>query len=631
MNPQRSRTRRSLLLAASLATILHPAFSADLMETAQPSTTISDVHVFVVANDGSLTEDDETTLKANTSAGIGDIAQRYIWFDKSTSTLQVTDAYSVSADGTRHDVAPDQIREIQEPRSAGAPTFADGRLKAVIFTAVDAGSTVHLSFHKTVSKSVIPGQFDYFVEPSRGPVQSQTLVFDLPEGKPLYADTRGYKAAPPVTRNGRTRYEFAYSTLHYDRVETGAVGYVQYGDRLMVSTFPDYKSFAASYRDAAIDPTANDPAIRNLAESLTRNDAGPREKAATLYDWVRHNIRYVSLYLGQSAAVPHKAAQILANRYGDCKDYVALYGALLSAVGIENEPALIALGSVYTLPSVPGYGVAAINHIITWLPGLNMYADATASSVEFGYLPLAEMDRPALLVDDGTLTRTPSTQPLSRDVRLQIAVATDGSAAFSSQVEDGGWSAGPERAILRHAAPQRRQQIADVRLRATGLRGTASLTASDLEATGTPVTTTLRGTIDDVVWPTGTTALPALTSLSGGIATQVESLLAERVRTQPFVCTGGNFNEVAQLSLPKSVRVTDLPADLKLADAFFTYSSRYVFDPATNTLQAERHLQANFGKQVCSPAEFAAMQPVLKRIERDTKSQIVVRSIAMAN
>ncbi|AME26010.1 MULTISPECIES: DUF3857 domain-containing transglutaminase family protein [Burkholderiaceae] len=627
MNLQRSRARNALaLLAAFLMCMLRPAFAADTMETEQPSTTISDVHIFTIADDGSLTEDDEITLKANTSAGIGDVAQRYVWFDKSTSTVQVSDAYSVSADGTRHDVAPDQIREIQEPRSAGAPTFADGRLKAVIFPAVDAGSTVHLRFHKTVSKSVIPGQFDYFVEPARGPVQSQTLVFDLPEDKPLYADARGYKALSPVTHNGRTRYEFAYSTLHYDRVEAGAVGYVQFGDRLMVSTFPDYKSFAASYRDGAIDPTANDPAIRNLAESLTRNNATSREKAATLYDWVRHNIRYVSLYLGQSPAVPHKASQILANRYGDCKDYVALYGALLSAAGIENEPALVALGSVYTLPSVPGYGASAINHIITWLPGLNMYADATASAVEFGYLPLAEMDRPALLVGDGTLTRTPPTQPLSRDVRLQIAVAPDGSAAFSSQVEDGGWSAGPERAILRHAAPQRRQQIGDARLHATGLRGAASLTASDLDATGTPVTTTIRGTLDDVVWSTGTTALPALTSLSGGIASQVENLLAERVRTQPFVCIGGNFNEVAQLSLPKTVRVNDVPADTNISDTFFTYSSRYVFDPATNLLQTERHLQANFGKQVCSPAEFAAMQPALKRIERDTKSQVVVKS-----
>ncbi|MDB5783117.1 transglutaminase domain-containing protein, partial [Caballeronia mineralivorans] len=489
------------------------------------------------------------------------------------------------------------------------------------------GSIVHLRFHKTQSKPVIAGQFDYFVELSRGPVENQRLIFDLPADKPLYADARGYVAVPPVTQGGRTRYEFDYSRAHYDRVEAGAVGYAQYGDRLMVSTFPDYRSFAASYRDGTIDPSVNDAAVLTLAQSLTRNETDARAKAATLYDWVRHNIRYVSLFLGQSPAIPHRATDILANRYGDCKDYVALYGALLAAVGIENEPALISLGAVYTLPSVPGYGGSAINHVITWLPGLGMYADSTALSIEFGYLPLADMDRPTLLVGDGTLARTPATEPRSRTSRLQIDVAPDGSAAFADQVEDGGWSVGPERANLQHATTERRKQIADNRLRATGLRGVPTLSASDLDATSGPLSTTITGTLDDVVWPTGTTALPALTSLSGGIASQVENLLSERVRTQPFMCTGGTFDEVAQIALPKTIRVTDVPADASFTNAFFDYSSRYVFDPATNLLQAERHLKANFGKQVCSPADFAAMQPVLKRIERDTQAQIVVKAM----
>jgi transglutaminase-like putative cysteine protease len=627
MIPRSFKLLRYLMFIVILVGLGSPALAADAPDDAQPSTLVSDVHLFVVAQDGSLTEDDDTTLRANTPAGVDDIAQRYIWFDKSTSTVDITDAYSLGADGVKHRVTPDQIREIQEPRSAGAPTFEDARLKAVIFPGVGTGSLVHLRFHKTQSKPVVAGQFDYFVEPNRGPVESQKLIFDLPSGKKLYADARGYVAVPPVTQDGRTRYEFDYSATHYDRIETGAVGYAQYGDRLMVSTFPDYKSFAESYRDAAIDGTANDPVIREFAQSLTRHDTDARAKAATLYDWVRHNIRYVSLFLGQSPAIPHKVTDILANRYGDCKDHVALYGALLAAVGIDSEPALIGLGPVYTLPSVPGYGAGAINHIITWLPTLGIYADSTASGIEFGYLPLAEMDRPTLLVGDGTLSRTPATQPLSRTVRLQVDVAPDGSASFADQVQDAGWSAGAERSNLQRATPERRRQIADTRLRATNLRGLATLTTSDLDTTGVPLTTILSGTLEDVVWPTGTTALPALTSLSGGIATQTRNLLAERVRTQPFLCIGGHFDEVSQISLPKTVHVIDIPSDADIANRFFVYSSRYVFDPATNVLQAERHLKAEFGKQVCSPADFAVMQPALKQIERDTKSQIIVKAI----
>ncbi|WP_250518491.1 DUF3857 and transglutaminase domain-containing protein [Caballeronia sp. ATUFL_M1_KS5A] len=592
-----------------------------------PSTIVSDVHEFVVASDGSLTEDDITVLRANTSAGVDEIAQRYVWYDKSVSKVEIVEAYSIDASGARHDVSPDQIRDVQEPRSAGAPTFQDAKLRAVIFPAMGIRSTVHLRFRKSQAAAVIPGQFNYYVDPGQRPVVQQTLVFDLPADKPLYADARGYVAEPPVTANGRTRYAFTYRHDRFARIESGSVGYAQYGDRLMVTTFPDYASFAKAYRDAAADPGATDPAIRALAQSLTQNAADDRAKAKTLYDWVRHHIRYVAMFIGQSPAVPHRVTDVLANRYGDCKDHVALYGALLDAVGIRNEPALIGLGSVYTLPSVPGYGSGAINHIVTWLPDLNVFADSTAASVEFGFLPLADMDRPALLVNTGALARTPATQPLARTARLQIEVADKGEANFAYWVEDAGWSAEIERINLRLANAQRRDQIAADRLRYTNLRGAGALTTSDVNATGGPFATTLRGTLDDIVWPTGTTALPALSSLSGGIATAVRNWLAERTRTQPYLCIGGTFDETAQITLPKTTHVAEVPDDLDLTSDVFRYRARYVFDPSTNVIQISRTLDARFGRQVCTPDDFRAALPLLKKIERDTQAQIILKAL----
>jgi transglutaminase-like putative cysteine protease len=605
-----------------------PAFAAPPVAQGgdDPSTIVSDVHEFIVAEDGSVTEDDETVLRANTPAGIDEIAQRYVWYDRSVSKVDIVEAYSVDANGARHDVSPDQIRDIQEPRSAGAPTFQDAKLRAVIFPAVGVGSTVHLHFRKSQASPVIPGQFNYFVEPGQRPVLDQRLVFDLPAAKPLYADARGFTADPPVTANGRTRYAFGYRRERVARIESGSVGYAQYGDRLMVSTFADYAAFAASYRGPAVDATATDPAIRALALSLTANDADARAKAKTLYDWVRRNIRYVAMFIGQSPAAPHRVTEVLANRYGDCKDHVALYGALLDAVGVRNEAALIGLGSVYALPSVPGYGAGAINYVITYLPDLGMYADSTASSIEFGFLPLADMDRPTVLVESGVLSRTPPTQPLSRTARLQIDVAPEGVANFAYWVEDAGWSAEIERMNLRLASSQRRDQIAADRLRYTNLRGAGALTTSDVDATSGPFATTLRGTLDEIVWPTGTTALPALTSLSGGIATQTRNWLAERTRTQPYLCVGGAYDEVAQIALPRAMQVVEVPDDVDVTSEFFQYRSRYVFDASTNVIQVSRTLDARFGKQVCSPDDFQAALPAFKKIERDTQAQIIVKS-----
>jgi len=622
------RTWVIALCIGSAPWIAHADSNAAAPDDVPPSTIERDVHLFIVQKDGSIEEHDDTVLRANTTSGVDEIAQRYVWFNKDIEQVQLLAAETIDRNGVAHPVGPDGIRDVQEPRSAGAPTFQDGVLRTVIFPGVEPGARVHLTFRKTRSVPLQAGTFAYFVEPTRGPVEMQQLIFDLPADVPLYADARGYVAQPPVTENGRTRYTFTYSHGPYAPLEAGAVGYATWGDRLMVTTTPDFATFAARYRDAAADPTTGDPSIVRLAQQLTAQSADPRDKARILYDWMRFNIRYVALFLGETAAVPHKAVDILRNRYGDCKDYVALYGALLAAVGIDSEAVLLNLGPVYTLPAVPGYGASAINHVITWIPSLSQFADTTAGGTAFGDLPAGVMDRPVLLVGEGVLTRTPPPQPRSRATRIEIDVERSGAGRFSYRVEDGGAPAELERNMFRRATRQRWQQIAAERLRVSGWSGLARIQPGDLNATSGAFATSMQGTLEHVTWPDGTTALPALTSLSGGLASQVQAWLVEPQRTQPWVCIEGRFDETAQIRLSDTVRVTDLPQDARVQDRFFDFESHYVFDPATRVVQITRRLDARFGHQMCSADEFRAMRASLVRIERDALSQIVVRAVA---
>lgn len=599
-----------------------------------PATLESDVHLFIVQKDGSVVEHDDSTMRANTTAGVDQVAERYVWFNKDIETITELSAETVDPDGSVHKVGPEGIRDVQEPRSAGAPTFEDGVLRTVIFPGVQPGSRVHLIFGKRRTRPLQAGTFSYFVEPTGEPVAYQRLVFDLPADMPLHADARGYVALPPVSANGRTRYAFEYRHGPYAPLEPGAVAYVNWGDRLMVSTVPDFAAFAARYRAAAVDPSVSDPSIVALAQALTSGASDPREQAQRIYDWMRFNIRYVALFLGETEAVPHRAVDILRNRYGDCKDHVALFTALLAAVGIRAETAMVNLGPVYTLPDVPGYGESAINHVSTWLPDLGLFADTSSGGIAFGYLPAAVMDRPALLVNEGVLMRTPPTQLHARSARLAIQVDRNGDAAYSYYVEDAGASAEPERNTFRRAASETRQQVALQRLRQTGLTGTAHISTGPLDATSGPFSTRTGGVIDHLVWTSGTTALPALSSLSGGIATQVDYWLAQPRRTQPWACVGGDFEETAQIALPPGIRISeipgDVPGDVSVQSGALAYTARYVVDPASRTVQIERRLSAHFGHQMCSPDAFAQMRDTLVRIERDTHAQIVVRARAGA-
>jgi hypothetical protein len=622
--------------AAGAAMTDVPAIANDSLPNAATAATIApatpvepyvneqETQTFTVNADGSFTKLDDMTLRVNTEAGVARVAQHYIWFNRNMAKVDVIEAYTTGADGVRHDVQPGEIRDVQEAQSFDAPMFQDILEKVIVFPAVEPGAHIHLKYLKTQQVPIVPGSFSDFTPPDLAPTHNFRLVYDLPADRPLYADARGFTADPPVTRNGRTRYEFRYDKARFGRLEYGSISYVSYGDRLMVSTWRDYAAFAATYRASAIDPSASDPSIVHLARTLTEADGTPQARAKTLYDWVRKNIRYVAVNVGRGAVVPHHAADILALRYGDCKDHVALYGALLDAVGIRNEPALINSGTVYSLPSVPGFGV--LNHVITWLPDLQMYVDSTAPNVEFGYLPSTDMDRPTVLVDEGVLGHTQATASMARHSDLTITVAPDGSASFVYRLQAGGWAAEQGRAMLRLQTPAQREEAIQGELRAAGLTGNATLSTNALGATGGPLVVTMKGTLDDFVLPGAAASIPALTSFVGGFQSDARYWLGERQRTQPFVCRNVELHEHARIVLPANFRVLDMPEAAQMESRFIDFRSSYQYDPKTNVVTMTRDGNTRFRSEVCSPDEFAQMRAGMEAIGRDVRAQVIVRS-----
>lgn len=76
------------------------------------------------------------------------------------------------------------------------------------------------------------------------------------------------------------------------------------------------------------------------------------------------------------------------------------------------------------------------------------------------------------------------------------------------------------------------------------------------------------------------------------------------------------------------MHVVEILDDLDVSNAFFAYTARYLFDPQTNVIRTTRSLEAHFGKQVCMPQDFLAALPTLKKIERDSQAQIIVKPLA---
>jgi hypothetical protein len=144
-----------------------------------------------------------------------------------------------------------------------------------------------------------------------------------------------------------------------------------------------------------------------LADEITTGTSDRRKQAQRIYDWVSKHIRYVAVVLGNGGYEPHEAIKILENGYGDCKDHVVLLEALLKAKGIASLPELIDSGNRYRAPETAT--PAGFNHVISFLPELDLYVDSTAGVAPFGILPVTEYGKPVALATEpgGSLTMLP--------------------------------------------------------------------------------------------------------------------------------------------------------------------------------------------------------------------------------
>lgn len=138
--------------------------------------------------------------------------------------------------------------------------------------------------------------------------------------------------------------------------------------------FADWPSVGGWVSSIMSGPAQADERVREIALSITGDEMNVRTKIERIAEYVRDEIRYVAVEIGQGGYVPRPAALTLENRYGDCKDKSALMRAMLGALDVKSAPALALIdGSVKAeLPTAFQF-----NHCIVAVPGEQFGADTS--------------------------------------------------------------------------------------------------------------------------------------------------------------------------------------------------------------------------------------------------------------
>ena len=313
-----------------------------------------------------------------------DYGQIYTTFNSYYSSKKLDFARIINQDGTVKEVKKDAV-QIQNPQNYNS--YDDSKILSFSLPSIQKNSIIEFQITSTTTKNIIANEafgssimhFWQIHSSSKrmrlDPVRKSSLQIDIDKSRRLFFNENRVSNVKITQKSLITSYKWEISNLKRVKIEEGILTpYSEMLPSISYSTMEDWKSinsyFSKSFDEASF-PSAK---IKNLALSLTNSKMTQHEKIVSIYNYMQQNIKYIFAHFGKGGMLPHKADEVLANLYGDCKDQTVLFIALLKALNIEAYPSLLNASGVKILDnSAPS--PTLFNHVIVYIPSENSWVD----------------------------------------------------------------------------------------------------------------------------------------------------------------------------------------------------------------------------------------------------------------
>jgi hypothetical protein len=298
---------------------------------------------------------------------------------------------------------------------------------------------------------------------------------------------------------------------------------------------------------------------------------------------------------------------------------------MLRAVGIESTAALVNMGEAFDFPKGPAAN-SPINHVITFIPSMDLYLDSTAQLVPFGKLDEDVLDKPTVLVALNRLGHTPKMQAADNTQvsRTELTLLPDGRIEGSNSATMTG-------TLEINARFERHGELSEP------MENTVNqlLLRFNEIGVGKVVVTPSMKTDRPFEWESNFSLEPIADLRRSGAFTvpvgTTPGYIAEKTlhkpldkRKFPFVCESVTAEEHVTLNLPETIDIESIPADVTYKSAHISYAATYALEGAQ--LQIKRSLVQDYPGRVCAPELQAEVVDATRVIRADFKGAVVFRT-----
>ena len=588
----------------------------------EPGTVLLDLTAVEVHPSGLSRTLHQRLVRLDSTAGLASLGSHVIRFSPDRQQVEVR-AARVHRAGGGTEAAIQSESSLNEP---WARLWYDTRGRVLRFAGLRPGDVVELEYviEDVASDNLFADYFGDMVS-LREPLRVQRFEYILltPEQRTIYV--RPPKTAG-VTHSRRQRdgwREDRWVARDLPRIvgEPGMPGWSEVADYLHVSTYQRWTDVARWYWGLVKEQLRARPTVRETARRLTAGARSDTDKIQAIQNFVARSTRYVGLEFGIHGYKPYAVDQVLARKFGDCKDKASLMVALLGEVGIDAQLVVLRTRNRGDLDEWPA-SLAAFNHAIVYLPAQRRYLDGTAEFSGSNDLPWQDQAAMALHIgkDGGQLRRTPVLSPDSNlsQRRARWTVEPGGAIRVEESLELRGQPAARWRSHYQ-VADQRREEYEK---------------AWNSDLGGAKVLTVEMRNLDDLEQPVRATT----TLVAQGLAQRdAAGRLSVRVGAQPAAYLDGlssvssrryplvldypwRMKHQLRLAPPPGWRVELQPGEASLTWKQGRFSRRVRRDG--EALELETDLQLNVIR--VSPAEYGELRRNLLKVERLLGERVVL-------
>jgi tetratricopeptide (TPR) repeat protein/transglutaminase-like putative cysteine protease len=306
----------------------------------------------------------------------------------------------ITPDGIQHDLDSKTMSESAVKNDESLNMYSDLHVYEGPLPAVSIGSVIE---EEIVTEDTLPyfqgtWSLNYGIGRNQ-PVLRTKLTVESPASLPLHYKTQ---LAPDLKvqeseNNGRKIYSFEYGRTEALESKPMLAPEIPRHPVIYLTTASSWQEIASEYWKRT-EPRIRPEEVKSLVAGI---NPGDKDAISRLLEKVHANVRYTGLELGEASLIPQPPSEILKREYGDCKEKAALLVSMLRAIGIPAYLALLNAGGGRDLPpEIPG--MIFFNHAIVYIPGRDLFIDATAQYSRVGELPVGDQDRWALVIAEKT-------------------------------------------------------------------------------------------------------------------------------------------------------------------------------------------------------------------------------------